>query len=121
MAEWAKQQACWSILAARKLKYSIDFQSCLTLKETAKTSERDERKKKREIEGISAQSEVVGLGSAFWCEVIAQGVAARTLSSKDEQILRVCASIPHQLPSELQSKHALKVLERLKEEGLVFN
>lgn len=121
MSEWAKQQACWSILAARKLKYSIDFQSCLTLKETAKTSERDERKKKREIEGISAQSEVVGLGSAFWCEVIAQGVAARTLSSKDEQILRVCASIPHQLPSELQSKHALKVLERLKEEGLVFN
>src|SRR5690606_14283849 len=66
MSEWAKQQACWSILAARKLKYSIDFQSCLTLKETAKTSERDERKKKREIEGISAQSEVVGLGSAFW-------------------------------------------------------
>ncbi len=111
MSEWAKQQACWSILAARKLKYSVDFQSCLTLKETAKTSERDERKKKREIEGISAQSEVVGLGSAFWCEVIAQGGAARTLSSKDEQILRVCASIPHQLPSELQSKHALKVLE----------
>ena len=38
---------------------------------------------------------------------------------KDEQILKVCASIPRQLPSERQSKHAIAVLDRLKEEGLL--
>lgn len=119
MSEWAKQQACWSILSSRRLNYATEFESCLTLKETARTKEREERKKKREIDGISMQSEVVGLGAGFWREVLACGVAAKTLSPKDEQILRVCASMPNQVPSELQSKHAIHVLDRMKGEGLV--
>ena len=119
MSEWAKQQACWSVLAGRDLNYGKDFESCLTLKDTAKTSERDERKKKREIDGIYAQSEVVSLGADFWRDVIAKGTAGRNLSPKDEQILRVCASVPGQLPSELQCKHAINVLERLRELGVI--
>ena len=114
MSEWAKQQACWSVLSGRELKYGRDFGSCLTLKDTAKTSERDERNKKREDDGISAQSEVVTLGGSFWGEVLSKATEARQLSLKDEQILRVCAAIPRQLPSELQCKHALNVLERIR-------
>lgn len=117
MSEWAKQQACWSGLARRELEYGKDFESCLTLKDTAKTNERDERKKKRETDGISAQAKVVTLGGSFWGEVLSKGTEHKQLSPKDEQILRVCASIPRQLPSELQCKHALNVLERIKEQG----
>jgi hypothetical protein len=119
MSEWAKQQACWNALASREISYGEDFESCLTLRETAKTSERDERKRKREIDGISAQSEVVRLGPSFWNEALAKGIAERKLTPKDEQILKVCAAIPRQIPSELQSKHALNVVERMKEEGLL--
>jgi hypothetical protein len=118
MSEWAKQQACWSILSGRRLNYGREFESCLTLKETAATSARDERKKKSEIDGISQQSEVVGLGSEFWREVLARGVAGKALSKKDEEILHVCTSMPHRLPSELQSRHAINVLERMREQGL---
>jgi hypothetical protein len=121
MSEWAKQQACWSILAGRRLKYGSDFESCLTLKVTASTSARDERKKKRETDGISVQSKAVELGPEFWREVLAHGVAEKMLSPKDEQILRVCASMPRQLPSELQSKHAIGVLERMREQGLAIS
>ncbi|PKM14556.1 MAG: hypothetical protein CVV12_13170 [Gammaproteobacteria bacterium HGW-Gammaproteobacteria-2] len=117
MSEWAKQQACWNGLARLELEYGTDFESCLILKDTAKTNERDERKKKRETDGISAQMEVVTLGGGFWGEVLSKGIETRQLSPKDEQILRVCASIPRQLPSELQCKHALNVLERIKEQG----
>lgn len=119
MSEWAKQQACWSILSGRKLNYGKKFESCLTLKETATAKARDERKKRTEIDGISMQSEVVGLGPEFWREVLALGVARSALSHKDEEILQVCASMPNRLPSELQSKHAINVLERMKEQGFV--
>jgi hypothetical protein len=119
MSEWAKQQACWSMLAGRDLKYEKDFGSCLTLRDTARTSERDERKKKRETDGISAQAEVVTLGGGFWGEVLSKGMEVGGLSPKDEQILRVCAAIPRQLPSELQCKHALNILGRMREQGLL--
>lgn len=121
MSEWAKQQACWNGLKGRKLDYDAGFDSCLVLKEIARTSERDERSKKREIEGISAQSEVVNRGPEFWRDLLARGVSGRKLTPKDQQILGVCASMPRQLPSELQSKHAMSVLERLRYQGIVAN
>jgi hypothetical protein len=121
MSEWAKQQACWNGLKGRKLDYGAEFDGCLVLKETARTSERDQRSKERQIDGISAQSEVVNRGPEFWREILARGVAGRKLTPKDQQILGVCASMPRQLPSELQSKHAINVLQRLREQGLVSN
>ncbi|GAB1596998.1 AIPR family protein [Lysobacter claricitrinus] len=121
MSEWAKQQACWNALAERYVEYGAEFDSCLTLKEAAKTSERDERKKKREIDGITAQSEVVKRGAEFWQTVISKGSEARQLTAKDHQILTVCASVPRLIPSELQCKHAIGVLERMAEQGLTFD
>lgn len=119
MSEWAKQQACWNGLKGRSLDYGPEFDGCLVLEENARANERDQRKKKREIDGISAQSEVVHRGAEFWQEILELGIADRKLTPKDQQILRVCASMPRQLPSELQCKHALSVLERLTEQGLV--
>jgi hypothetical protein len=119
MSEWAKQQACWNSLKSRRLDYGAEFDGCLVLKETARTSEREQRNKKREMDGISAQSEVVNRGPDFWREVLARGIEKRKLSPKDQQILQVCASMPRQLPGEIQSKHAMSVLERMRELGLV--
>jgi hypothetical protein len=119
MSEWAKQQACWNGLKGRKLDYGSEFDGCLILTEIARTSEREQRKRNGEIEGISVQSEVVNRGPGFWEALLARGVAERKLTPKDQQILKVCASMPRQLPSELQSKHAIGVLERMIEQGLV--
>ncbi|HEY8596443.1 MAG TPA: AIPR family protein [Devosiaceae bacterium] len=119
MSEWAKQQACWNGLKGRSLDYGAEFDGCLVLAENARANERDQRKKKREIDGISAQSEVVNRGADFWREILELGLADRKLNPKDRQILQICASMPRQLPSELQCKHALSVLERLREQGLV--
>jgi len=115
MSEWAKQQACWNALQSRTLDYGDSFESCLTLIEAARSSERDERKKKRELDGISAQSEVVRLGAVFWRDFLAQGIAEKKLSPKDQQIVSVCASMPSKLASELQCKYAMSLLERLKQ------
>ncbi|WP_067341752.1 AIPR family protein [Stappia indica] len=119
MSEWAKQQACWNGLKGRSLDYGPDFDGCLVLAENARANERDQRRKKREVDGISAQAEVVNRGADFWQEILELGRANRKLTPKDQQILQVCASMPRQLPSELQCKHALSVLERLREQGLV--
>lgn len=119
MSEWAKQQACWNGLKSRRLSYADEFDGCLVLKEISRSSEREQRRKKRETDGISAQLEVVNCGAEFWRQILARGLAIRKLTPKDQQILQVCASMPRQLPNEHQSRHALSVLERMREQGLV--
>ncbi|WPP44226.1 AIPR family protein [Pseudomonas sp. AN-1] len=116
-SEWAKQQACWGVLQSRKIDYGRGFERCLALKETARKNERDARDDQREIAGIEAQSLVVKLGAEFWRGVWEKGRSAGSLTAKDEQILKVCASMPRQVPTERQSKHVLMLLERLKLHG----
>ncbi|CAI09754.1 conserved hypothetical protein [Aromatoleum aromaticum EbN1] len=119
LSEWAKQQACWSVLEARKIDYDGDFEHCLMSKENAKKNEHDAKEMQREMAGIEAQSLAVRLGADFWHRVWEQGNAARELTMKEAQILKVCASLPRQIPTEKQSKHAITVLERLKEQGVL--
>lgn len=119
LSEWAKQQACWSVLQARQLNYGAGFERCLALKEAAKQNERDEQERRRMIAGIEAQSEVVRLGADFWRNVREQGSAQGILTLKDEQILKVCASLPRLIPTEKQSQHVIALLERLKQDGVL--
>jgi hypothetical protein len=117
MSEWAKQQACWNGMKGRTLNYDDDFETCLTLVETARTAKRDEKAKKAMTEGINAQSEVVTLGADFWKDLLAWGRERKRLTPKDQQILDVCASMPRRLPTDLQSRHALDVLARMRDLG----
>lgn len=119
LSEWAKQQACWSQLQTREIKYGSGFERCLTLKDIAKSNEHEARERQREIAGIEAQSLAVNLGADFWRKVWEQGNEAHGLTAKDEQILKVCASVPRQIPSDKQSKHALTILGRLHEQGFI--
>lgn len=116
MSEWAKQQACWSQLESRTLKYENDFDSCLTLQKTASDVVRDEHKKKKMIDGINAQTAVINVGPAAWEKALTWGKSKKMLTDKDAQILGICAS-PRKVPSELQAKHAMHVLARLNDQG----
>lgn len=117
MSEWAKQQACWNGMKGRMLNYDDDFDTCLTLLETSRGKEKDEKKKKKEDESIMAQTTVVNLGAAFWKDVLNWGQARKKLDPKEQQIIGVCASMPRLTPSPDQSRLALTVLGRLKDQG----
>ncbi len=117
MSEWAKQQACWSQLKARKLRYDDDFSNCLVLAETAQSAVREARTRKAMTDGISAQTEAVKLGADFWKQLLEWGHARKQLTDKELQILQVCASMPRRLPSDLQAKVALDVRGRLLSQG----
>lgn len=117
MSEWAKQQACWNGMKGRVMNYDEDFESCRTLVENARAAKRDEKAKKAVEDGINAQSEVVTLGPSFWNDILAWGRERKRLTPKDQQILEVCGSIPRRIPSDIQSRHALDILGRVRDQG----
>lgn len=117
MSEWAKQQACWNGLKSRHLDYDDDFDSCRALIDATKAAKREAHAAKSLTDGINAQTEVVTLGADHWNRVLEWGLLKKRLTPKDMQILQVCASMPRQLPTDGQSKHALGLLGRLRDLG----
>jgi hypothetical protein len=87
------------------------------LVDVAKVAKCGAKAQKMMTEGINAQSEVVTLGAEFWKEVSAWGLKHKHLTPKDMKTLGVCASMPRRIPSDLQARHALDVLARLKAQG----
>lgn len=117
MSEWAKKQACWATFQARDLTYLPTFRKCLIDPEDAKSVEQDDRKEKRVLSGIEAQTSVFEKGSEFWSKVLEWGLANKRLSEKEVGILRTCAGMPAKLPTEKQSIIAMESLTKLVAEG----
>jgi len=119
MSEWAKQQACWNEIKGRELAYEADFDEGLVLKDLVRSAEREQKARTAEGKGIAIQSEVVKLGASYWTEVLSAGLAKRKLTPKDQQILRICTSMPRLVPTESQAMHAMGVLQRLRDQGVL--
>jgi hypothetical protein len=117
MSEWAKQQACWNDLMSRKLAFDDDFEICLAPIDEAKTTARGARSEKVLTDGINAQAEIVSLGSDLLKTALKWGQDGKRLTTKELQILQICASMPSLMPTDYQSKHALTVLDGLGDQG----
>lgn len=117
VTEWAKQQACWSCVAELKITLPQKLMSELTTKDEQREIERYAIKDQKVLNGIQAQSMVINAGGTFWHSVKEWGVGRQLLSSKDDGILEVAASVPKKIPSEKQCIAAVEILRRLQAEG----
>ena len=117
VTEWAKQQACWSHVAELKIALPQELKDELATKDDQREIERSAIKDQKMLNGIEAQAIVVNAGGAFWRSVKEWGVGQKLLSSKDDGILEVAASVPKKIPSEKQSIAAVEILRRLQVEG----
>lgn len=117
MSEWAKQQACWNRLKERELVYAESFEDCIVSLDVARTAVRDARSERSHTQAIMAQSEAVNLGGKFWSEVMEWARIKKRLTPKDAQIVQICAAIPSKIPTEAQATHAMRFLEKMRDEG----
>lgn len=117
MSEWAKQQACWNRLKEKELSYADNFDDCIVNLDTARTAVRDARSEKAQNQAIMAQTAAVNPGGKFWSEVMEWGRLKKRLTPKDAQIVQICAAIPSKIPTDSQAIHAMKLLEKFRDEG----
>ena len=113
MSEWAKKQACWSMLSKRQVAYGPGFESNLIDPEEARATKRDKRRENEETDGIEAQRMVVEQGPDYWSQWLAYGQSVKQLNSREAGILQACTMLPRRVPSEKQSIAALAIAERL--------
>ncbi len=117
VTEWAKKQACWARISSIDLDWPTAFLDELITQEEKKDSERTGRKEQKMLNGIEAQTALVNAGAHFWGEVLAWGNRKELLSPDESGILSTAARLPAKIPSELQAKRAVQILQRLNREG----
>ena len=120
VTEWAKKPGCWE----KTLNLDIEIPQALEkeLVSPGKTkARRKEGKQTQKIDNtIVAQAWVLELGPMFWKRAMDWCRAHRFGSPKDMAIMNVATMIPLKIPSDKQSMHLIKFLERMKKEGCPF-
>lgn len=117
VTEWAKQQACWSRVAALELSWPKAFVRELITQEEQRENQTDGVRDQRLLNGIEAQTVVVQAGGPLWRTVKEWGISRRLLTPTEAGILDVAAAIPSRLPSEKQSLIAIETLKKMHQEG----
>ena len=118
VTEWAKKQACWDRLRSKEIKWPQGFLDDLVSPEEQRSRKSEGRKNQRELNGIEAQTWVVEVGADLWRKVKEWGSERGLLSDMDSGLLDTACRIPSKVPSEKQSVLLVKILERMREEGL---
>lgn len=119
ITEWAKKQACWSSVMRAAPAYGDDLADQLIEPDEARVVQRDGRRDEAMVSGIEAQTQVIGLGGAFWSRLRQWAAPNRAFSMKDDGILKACSQLERRLPSEKQCVMAVAILQRAREEGYV--
>ncbi len=117
VTEWAKKQACWGRVQNLNIDWPDTFWKRLISKQEQKEIARTARREQRELNGIEAQTVVVSAGGSFWNDALSWGEKQHLLTTKETEILRVCASIPSKIPTEKQALKAIMILAKLNSEG----
>jgi len=83
-------------------------------------TEKMQRRFKKIDDGINAQKKVLNLGPEKWKELSVWGCSQKLLNEKDMGILQIAVKIPDRIPSEKQSMHLMRLLDRIEAEGFQF-
>ncbi|PJN96816.1 hypothetical protein CNY89_00375 [Amaricoccus sp. HAR-UPW-R2A-40] len=107
---WARVQSLGIAWPRRFLDAAISADDTLEQK-------RDDRRTRRVLSGIEAQTAVLEGGGAFWRKALDWGRRQRALTETEAGILVVASQIPAKLPSEAQSVKAMQALDKLRGRG----
>lgn len=113
VTEWAKKEACWTILSKQELKYPAGLDAVLVDAADAQSFRRERRIEQAAYDGVEAQRMVMAEGPEYWDQWLNYGRSLHVLSSREEGILKSCTAPGGRIPSEKQCIAALGIVERL--------
>ncbi len=118
VTQWCKREACWDSVKRIRFVLPTEIKDCLIGKEEKKIAEREAKADQRVISGVEVQAKVcTEITSAQWDAVMQFAMSKRMITPDENTALRIACQIPKKIPTPVQSKKLLEVLERVQEEG----
>lgn len=117
VTQWCKQEGCWKSVQNINYRLSSEIETCLIRLEERKAAEREAKADQRIDSDAEIMAKVIEITQAQWENTIRFATSRRMITPDEHSALRIACQIPQKIPTPVQCKRLLAVLERLQEEG----
>jgi hypothetical protein len=119
LTQFAKRQKCWEEVKKIPLQLSPHFLSTLVDRSEAAASAREARALQHMDSGFDDQGLVLGLGQAYWQQLLDWATNRGAIAPTDERAVRAAAGQYGSLPTERQCRRLLQLKMRFESEGFI--
>lgn len=124
ISEWCKKDGCWGQLAGRADVISEllpdEFWVRLASAEDNRIEAKTARQTQKIDNGIEAQGRVIAIPASSWQTIRTRMSTKLLLTPKEIGVLNVAVQMPAKIPTESQSRVLIGILEKCRNEGIVF-
>ncbi len=117
VTQWCKREGCWNSVQNIDYTLSDEIEDCLVGKHEMRTAIREARADRRIEKDTDAMTKVVEIPSEQWQRVMSFATNKRMVSPEELTALKIACQLPLKVPTPIQCKKLIVVLERLYEEG----
>jgi hypothetical protein len=117
VTEWAKKEICWKRVQELQIPLQQGLAKQLVGREDDRTMKKEAEAQQSIVSGIQLQMEAIGLGSAYWQQLLAWSKTRMLLSPDEQSIVTVACGMPRKLPTEKQSGRLMQIKAKVELEG----
>ncbi|MEI6755403.1 MAG: AIPR family protein [bacterium] len=123
VTQWCKQEDCWKRVQEYNFTILDNFAESLVNASDEQEEKAIAQKEQKVSNQISAEIEIINLGTDYWKKVLDFGRNDRLLSEMEDGLLNVAATFDTtgRVPSDKQAKLIMQIRNRLFDEGLSRN
>lgn len=117
VTQWCKREGCWK--SVQEIGYALpgEIKDCLVTNDDIRSVVREAKSDRRVELDTDVMTKVIEITPAQWRTAMDFGVSKRMITPEELIVLRIACQIPTKLPTPVQSKKLITLLERFYEEG----
>ena len=117
VTQWCKREGCWE--SVKGILYSLpsDVENSLIGKEEMRVAAREAKQDQRIVTDAEVMTKIIQIDPDQWRNAFAFAAVKRLVNPDEVTAMRVATQIPAKMPTPIQCKKLLIVLDRLYEEG----
>lgn len=117
VTQWCKQEGCWKSVQSINYRLLPEIEACLIGREERRAAEREAKADQRIDTDTEIMTKIIELPQGQWQNALSFATSRRLITPDEHTALRIACRIPEKIPTPVQCKRLLAVLERLQEEG----
>lgn len=117
VTQWCKREKCWEGVQEVVHILPIEIEKYLIDNRDLKIAVQDAKQDQQIASDVETQTKVIGISSLKWTEAFSFASEKQLVSSDEIIALRIAMQLPKKIPSPMQSKILLTLLEKLYNEG----
>lgn len=117
VTQWCKQEGCWKSIQSIDYKLSSAIETCLIGRDESKIAEREAKYGQRIDSETELMTKIIVISQEQWQNALNFAASRRMISPDENTAMRIACQIPQKMPTPVQCKRLIAVLDRLEEEG----